>query len=120
MGTPGTKNAAIIWRLIKSNGAAMSEADVRAELGLGVGTVHRLMRTMEHQGFLSRQQVYRPHKTAGRQSVAYYSAEQTIDAVRASMCPPVSGAAKRVDVDSYFGQGLGRVSCVWELGGLAP
>lgn len=113
MPTSGTENAAVIWTALHTNGAEMTEAEVRLATRLSVGTVNRLLRAMAHQGMVERQE-------ATDTSVTRYKAVGTIDKVRAAFSrrrperePPRRSNA---DVLSHFQPGMRRVSSVWDLG----
>ncbi len=116
MPTTGTENAAIIWRLAHSNGAPISESEVREATGLGVGTINRLMRTMAAQGYMVR------HEAVGG-DVTRYSTRSTIEQVRAAFSRRPVECKPRRPADtvtlSHFGPHIRRVASVWELGAQA-
>lgn len=111
MGTPGTRNAAIIWRVIDSSGEPLSEAQVKEATGLGTGTVNRLCRTLATAGMLQRIE-----PSSG--GVVRYASSGSIEQVRMKFCPPGPEKPEAPRPVVAFGAGLPRVSSVWQLGAM--
>lgn len=102
MGTLGTHNAALIWRVVKDSPTQMSEAEIREKTCLGVATVNRLVRTLATHGFMQRHEG----------TVSHFTALKTIDEVRRTFCPRTSEPPQ----PRRLAPSMPRVSSVWELG----
>ncbi len=107
MGTFGTKNAAVIWRAVKSASQPMSETDIRRATKLGTATVHRLVASMTVNKFMVKTE------DGGHAS---YRAERTLDEVHAAYSPPPQPPKTQGRQDSFYGQHIGRIPSVWALG----
>jgi len=114
MGRMGTDNAAILWRVAKTNESPMTEAELRDAAGLGTGTVNRIVKLLVSHGFMKTGQ----RLAAGMKAITVYEAVGCIEDVRAKLGrgPTLDLPANASRPFSYYGQDIGRVSSIFQLG----